>query len=94
LTDYQALLDHSNFHKVVLYPRQEAAHRRNRQRTDNDPELAYIDEGIQIVYRQLNSVAGRLPEEGWVVVDTTALNVDETVTAILRSSNLEDLLTI
>jgi len=85
LTDYQALLDHSNFHKVVLYPRQEAAHRRNRQRTDNDPELAYIDEGIQIVYRQLNSVAGRLPEEGWVVVDTTALNVDETVTAILRS---------
>ena len=94
LTDYQALLDHPHFHKVVLYPRQEAAHQRNRQRSEGSPELAYIDEGIQIVYRQLNASAARLAEDGWVVVDTTALSVDETVAAILRSSNLGTFLTI
>jgi hypothetical protein len=94
LNDYQALLGHPHFHKVVLYPRQEAAHQRNRQRSEGSPELAYIDEGIQIVYRQLNASAARLAEDGWVVVDTTALSVDETVQAILRSSNLGTFFTI
>ncbi len=94
LTDYQALLDHPHFHKVVLYPRQDAAHQRNRQRSEGSPEVAYIDEGIQIVYRQLKASAVRLAEDGWVVVDTTALSVDETVAAILQASNLGDFLTI
>ncbi|MBN1372786.1 MAG: AAA family ATPase [Anaerolineaceae bacterium] len=94
LNDYQALLGHPHFHKVVLYPRQEAAHQRNRQRAEGSPELAYIDEGIEIVYRQLNASAARLAEDGWVVVDTSALSVDETVAAILQASNLGDFLTI
>ncbi len=94
LTDYQALLGHPHFHKVVLYPKQEAAHQRNRQRSEGSPEVAYIDEGIQIVYRQLNASAARLAEDGWGVVDTTALSVDDTVAAILRISNSETSLTL
>lgn len=94
LNDYQVLLGQPNFSKVVLYPRQDAAHQRNRQRSEGSPEQSYIDEGIQIVYRQLNASAARLAEDGWVVVDTTDLGVDETVAAILQVSNSGTLLTI
>ncbi len=94
MNDYEALLGHPHFHKVVLYPKQEAAHQRNRQRSEGSPEVAYIDEGIQIVYRQLNASAARLAEDGWGVVDTTALSVDDTVAAILRISNSETSLTL
>lgn len=78
-TDYQALLNQTNIRKIVLYPAQAEAHRRNLQRSGDSPARGYIDEGIRIVYQQLNPILAQLAEAGWQIVDTTALDVEETV---------------
>jgi predicted kinase len=89
LSDYQTLLDHPNFHKIVLYPDQDTAHQRNLQRSGASPARVYIDEGIQIVYQQLRAVAQQLSQQGWVVVDSTTLSADETVSTILKQCVIE-----
>ena len=83
-SDYQALLNHPNVHKIVLYPGQSEAHRRNLQRSGSSPARAYIDEGVRTVYQQLNAAVPQLAREGWVIVDTTTLSVETTVTTILQ----------
>jgi AAA domain len=83
-SDYRDLLDHPDLHKVVLYPGQGEAHRRNLQRSGEGPARAYIDEGVRLVYQQLNAAMPQLAQEGWIVVDTTALSVEATVTTILQ----------
>jgi hypothetical protein len=83
-SDYRDLLDHPDLHKIVLYPGQGEAYRRNLQRSGESPARAYIDEGVRLVYQQLNAAVPRLAQEGWIVVDTTALSVEATVTAILQ----------
>jgi hypothetical protein len=86
LADYQALFNHPDFHKIVLYPGQGEAHQRNLQRSGGSPARAYIDEGIQTVYQQLNLVAPHLREDGWLVIDTTNLSIEETVQTILQKT--------
>jgi hypothetical protein len=88
-SDYAALLGQPALHRIILYPRQDEAHRRNLTRSGESPARAYIDEGIRIVYRQLEPVVPRLAEEGWVVVDSTTLSVEGTVAAILRRTTGE-----
>jgi len=83
-SDYQALINHPDVHKIILYPGQGEAHRRNLQRSGDSPARAYIDEGVQIVYQQLSAALPQLAQEGWLVVDTTTLSVEATVTAILQ----------
>ncbi len=83
-SDYHALLGHPDLHKIVLFPDQEAAHRRNLQRSGESPARAYIDEGVRTVYRQLGGSVPQLAQEGWLVVDTTTLSVEDTVTEILQ----------
>lgn len=85
VSDYQSLLDHmqASIHRIVLYPTREEAHRRNFERSGDSPARPYIDEGIQIVYQQLTPALPRLEQEGWLVVDTTALSVDAVVDHIL-----------
>ena len=86
LSDYTGLLEQPAFHKIVLYPAQGTAHQRNLQRSEDSPARSYIDQGIEIVYQQLKVAAPTLEQEGWLVVDTTSLDVDETVTRILELS--------
>lgn len=83
-SDYQDLLSHPDIHRIVLYPEQSEAHRRNLERSGDSPARAYIDEGVRIVYQQLNAAVPQLAQEGWLVVDTTTLSVEATVTAILQ----------
>lgn len=82
--DYQGLLEQmqATISRIVLYPTQEEAHRRNLYRFGDSPARAYIDEGIQIVYQQLGPALPQLAQAGWLVVDTTALTVDEVVNHI------------
>lgn len=87
-TDYRHLLDQTQVHKVVLFPDQTEAHQRNFNRSGDSPARGYIDEGIRIVYGQLNPVLQQLPQDGWLVLDTSSLTVEEAVTAILDSSLL------
>lgn len=82
--DYQPLEDQPFFHKVVLYPTQEEAHRRNRVRSGDSPARGYIDEGIREVYNMLTPVVTRLSNEGWHIVDSTTLPIEGVVSAILE----------
>ncbi len=84
-SDYQVLSDQMQVtvSKIVLYPTQEEAHQRNLKRSGNSPARTYIDEGIQIVYQQLTPALPQLEKEGWFVVNTTTLRVDEVVNQIL-----------
>lgn len=83
LAGYQPLLDHPDLCKVVLFPAQEAAHDRNRRRSGTSPARAYIDEGVRVVYREFAARIPYLARQGWLVVDTTSLAVEETVAEIL-----------
>ena len=84
--DYRPLLTHPQVHKVVLYPDQETAHQRNAQRSGMSDATAYIDEGIHIVYHQLQARMPQLAQDKWLVVDTTTLSVEQAVTMILQQT--------
>lgn len=81
-SDYRDLLDRPELHRVVLYPEQAEAHRRNFARSGDGPARTYIDEGIRILYGLMNPVITKLAQEGWTVIDTTALSVEATVERI------------
>ncbi len=87
-TDYHSLLDQPNIHKIVLYPNQDEAHQRNLKRSGDNPARAYIDEGIREMYQQLNPILPQLAQEGWIVVDTTVLSLEEVVTTILDQTHV------
>lgn len=86
LREYQVLLEAPHSHKFILFPKQETAHARNFQRAADAQGRGYIDQGIHTVYQQLNLVIESLRAEGWIVVDTTDLSIEETVQQILRHS--------
>lgn len=80
--DYQTLMELPELAKVLLYPSQTEAHRRNEQRSGDSPARAYIDEGISAVYGQLRAVVSRLQAENWYVLDTSALSIEQSVTVL------------
>jgi len=82
--DYQILLDHPDAHKIILFPEQAQAHQRNFKRSGGSPARSYIDEGIQIVYDQLRGVLPQLLQQGWRVIDTSTIDIEETVTEIVQ----------
>jgi len=82
LAEYRALLERPRTHKIVLYPSEDEARRRNRARS-GDQDGSYIDSAIPIAYAILEPVIGQLPEKGWLVLDTTGMDVATTVAAIL-----------
>jgi len=85
LSEYQALVDEPEVYKVVLYPDQQVAHARNLQRSGQDPAREYIDEGIRIVYQQLETEIATLRQNGWIILDTTNLSIEQTVLTILNN---------
>jgi adenylate kinase family enzyme len=87
LVEYRELLDKTDIHKFVLYPHQETAHARNLQRAGADPARSYIDDGIRIVYQQLNTLINPLRIDGWIVLDTTELSIEQTVSEIQKYSS-------
>ena len=88
LSEYQAFLKEPRIYKFILYPNQETAHARNFQRAGDDPARDYIDEGIRIVYQQLNAMIEPLRKDGWIVLDTTELSIEESVLEILNHSSI------
>jgi predicted kinase len=82
LAEYEGLSACPGIRRVVLFPSQEEAHRRNVAREGDTPERAYIDDGIRHVYGLLHESAAKLRSDGWDFVDTTRLTVDQTVARI------------
>ena len=88
LAEYAALSSQPQTFKVLLYPGQDAARARNRQRSGPGAANDYIDEGIRLVYEHLDTVASDLAAQGWWVLDTTALGVEDVVSRILARADI------
>jgi len=83
LSEYDALSQHPDVHKVLLFPSQRAAQERNRKRSGPGDASAYIAGGIRLVYDNLQAELPNLERQGWMVVDTTDKSVEATVDTIL-----------
>ena len=86
LAEYTPLFSLPQVCKVVLYPREEVAHARNLKRSGGD---MYIEEGIRFGYRNLNPVIATLRTQGWLVLDTTDLDVEASVSSILAFAEVK-----
>jgi hypothetical protein len=84
LAEYAALGARPRTHRILLLPPQEVALRRNRGRSGDGPEGDYIDGALPVAYAIVEPHVDRLRAEGWVVLDTSDLGVEETADAILR----------
>jgi len=83
LVEYRDLLGRPGTVGVVLFPTAEEARRRSRLRATGD-EAQYIDMAVGHSYSVLGPAVGGLAEAGWLVLDTTDMEVAEVVAAILE----------
>ncbi len=83
LAEYANLFSQPQTHKVLLHPRQSAAHARNLQRSGPGAAHDYIDYGIRLVYQHLETAVADLEAQGWWVLDTSELGVEEVVQEVL-----------
>lgn len=90
LEEYQELYYYAYTHKVILYPSQDTAHERNLKRADSADTQQYLDEGIRQTYQSLKDAIPELEADGWLVLDTTDLSVEETVDRILEWAETGD----
>ena len=86
LKEYDLLFQEANFYKVLLFPNQQTAEERNIKRAGPGEGNQYIAEGIRTVYEQLWKDFPNRERQGWLVVDTTEKNVEETVAHILAQT--------
>ena len=68
--------------KIVLVPRLEVALARNRNRTNKSFDPAILESHTRRLYPML--LDGCRPEDGWLVVDTTASDPSAAASALLR----------
>ncbi len=87
LAEYRDLLARPEAHAVLLHPAQAEARRRNATRSPGEAGH-YVDAAIPLVYGMLAPVVGRLTREGWLVLDTTGLDVAAAVDTIRRHAGL------
>ncbi len=83
LAEYTPLFSHPQACRVLLYPSRDAARDRNRQRSGPGVAADYIDDGIRLVYEHLDAVVGNLAAQGWWVLDTSELGLEDVVQEIL-----------
>ena len=86
LQEYDSL---TNLHKIMLLPSQQAAEERNIKRAGSGDGNPYIADGIRAVYEKLRNDFPNGERSGWMVVDTTNLNVESTVAQILTKIDKE-----
>ena len=83
LQEYRALAGRPDVRRVILCPDPAEAHRRNLVRSGESEYRDYIDGGIRHVYGYVSAAATALRNEGWTVLDNTAMSVADTVAEIL-----------
>jgi predicted kinase len=87
LAEYRELLARPETIAVLLHPDEAEARRRNSKRSPGEAG-AYVDGAIPLVYAMLAPVIERLADEGWLVLDTTHLDVADAVDAIRARAGL------
>jgi protein tyrosine phosphatase (PTP) superfamily phosphohydrolase (DUF442 family)/predicted kinase len=71
-------------HKIILQPALEIAVARNAARTNKGFDTAVLADAIRGNHRSLGEQ--NTSDQGWIVIDTGSLSVEETVDAILESA--------
>lgn len=82
MREYLELLARPGSHGILLLPTEAEARRRNAARSGGELE-PYIETAIDHAYAILDPIVGRLSAEGWLVLDTTHLDVAATVRRIV-----------
>ena len=73
--------------RVLLLPDVAIARQRNRERTNKVFDTTVLDLPIQNIHRMF--VNQEFPDEPWLVLDTSAQTIEQTVDAILKAMNKE-----
>jgi chloramphenicol 3-O-phosphotransferase len=89
LAEYDALFQELHSYRIMLFPSRQAAEARNLNRSGSVEAGQYIAEGIRLVYENLQSQLPSLSSQGWQIVDTSGLSVEESVAQILRSTRTD-----
>ncbi len=71
-------------HKVLLRPSLDEALRRNAARATKSFDTAYLAETIRALHGRMNPQD--YATDGWLILDTTTLTVEETVDAIIAGT--------
>lgn len=87
LAEYAALTSQPQTYRVLLYPGRDAARARNMKRSGPGVAYDYIDDGIRLVYEHLDAVVGALAAQGWWVLDTSEMGVEDVVASIVEKNN-------
>jgi len=87
LNEYAPLFEKPNAHKILLFPNQRATQARNLARSGPGDSSIYIAEGIRLVYEHLDAHAAILEQQGWLLVDSSEKNLEETVNHILAQTS-------
>jgi predicted kinase len=88
LAEYDELLRRPGASAVLLYPTMDEARRRNAVRSPGAAG-AFIDAAIPGVYAELTPLVDGIRAKGWLVLDTTDMDVDAAVAAIRDRAALE-----
>jgi len=84
LNEYSQLFKKPDVYKILLLPSQRVAETRSFNRSSSEEENEYIAFGIRLVYESLDKEILDLEHEGWLVVDTSEMTIEDTVDHILR----------
>jgi chloramphenicol 3-O-phosphotransferase len=80
---FEAAFAEFDFHKILLQPQLEVALERNRTRTNKNFDPSFLEEPIRQIYAWMS--AQELPKD-WLRLDSSELNLEQTVDAILELS--------
>ena len=80
---FEAAFAEFDFHKILLQPRLEIALERSRTRTNKNFDPSLLEEPIRQIHAWMS--AQELPND-WLRIDSSELNLEQTVDAILRLS--------
>ena len=68
--------------RILLLPALETMRRRNSERTNKHFDTSILDETIIALHEAMQSEL--FNKDGWIVIDSSALSLDETVDEVLR----------
>lgn len=83
LQEYTSLVNRSNILPIILKPTLPIVLERNHARQPPSEFRDHMDEGIRMVYADLDKQEPMLKKRGWLTLDTSNKTIEETVAQII-----------
>lgn len=84
LAEYSEIVPLPQVYRILLYPTEATTIARNLARYGPGERAAYLEAPIHMLYALFREIIGELKSLGWIVVDSTEQNVEQTVAEILQ----------